>query len=289
MEIDFITKKSFTPILESNPHLNRVIGIDRHVSEVSEFLAEQGYDYVVDLHSNLRSRQVKRAVKTLSFTVDKRNIAKWIYVNTKKEWLPIGHFVDRCLKAVSPLGIIDDEVGLEYFIPSDQEMDIKQLPERFHNGFVTYAIGGQMAGKILPTRKIIELCEKINRPIVLLGGKDDAAQGFEISQATDKHVWNTCGKLSLHQSASFIRQSDLVITHDTGLMHIAAAFKKRVISLWFATTPQLGFAPWKPGEGSQMIEADCKTRPTSKLGNRGYEDGCVFNVDLDTIAELVNA
>jgi len=56
-----------------------------------------------------------------------------------------------------------------------------------------------------------------------------------------------------------------------------------VISLWFATTPQLGFAPWQPGEGSQMIEAECKKRPTSKLGNRGYVDGCVFNIDLQDV------
>lgn len=288
VQLDFITKKSFANILESNPYIDNVITIEKHVSEVSEFLSEQAYDYVIDLHSNLRSRQVKRAVKALSFTVDKRNFAKWLYVLTKKEMLPIGHFTDRCLAAVSALGVENDGKGLDYFIPESQEVSVNQLPELFHKGFITYAIGGQMAGKILPTKKIIELCEKINRPIVLLGGKEDAARGFEISLATDKHVWNTCGKLTLHQSTSFVKQSECLITHDTGLMHIGAALKKRVISLWFATTPQLGFAPWQPGEGSIMLEADCKKRPTSKLGNRGFEDRCVFNLDLDRVAELVN-
>ena len=72
-------------------------------------------------------------------------------------------------------------------------------------------------------------------------------------------------------------------------MHIAAALNKRLISLWFATTPEIGMSPWRPGEGSEMVEADCKKRPTSKLGNRGYKDGCVFNIDLHRVAELVNA
>jgi ADP-heptose:LPS heptosyltransferase len=70
-------------------------------------------------------------------------------------------------------------------------------------------------------------------------------------------------------------------------MHIASALKKKVISLWFATSPEIGFAPWMPGEGSVIIEADSKKRPTSKLGNRGYRDGSVFNVDLDRIAQAV--
>lgn len=146
-----------------------------------------------------------------------------------------------------------------------------------------------MPGKILPTPQIIELCKKLNRPIVLLGGKGDNDRGDEIVNAVGENVCNACGKFSLQQSASLVEQSQALITHDTGLMHIGAALKKRVISLWLATTPQIGFAPWLPGEGSQMVEANCKKRPTSKLGNRGYEDGCVFNIDLNSVVNAVNS
>ena len=146
-----------------------------------------------------------------------------------------------------------------------------------------------MKGKILPPDKIIELCKKIDRPIVLLGGPEDLGRGEDIAKNCGSNVFNACGKYSIAQSASLLRQADSVITHDTGLMHIAAALKKKVISLWFATTPELGFAPWNPGEGSTMIEADCKKRPTSKLGNRGYEDGCVFNVDLYEVSRTANS
>ena len=101
-------------------------------------------------------------------------------------------------------------------------------------------------------------------------------------------MFNACGAFSLNQSASLMQLAQKVISHDTGLMHIAAALKKPLISLWFATTPQLGFAPWQAGPGSVMVEADCKKRPTSKLGNRGYSDGCVFNIDIERIAREVN-
>lgn len=285
--IHYITKKSFAGIVEPNPHVDKVITIEESVSEVADQLRDGGYDYVVDLHNNLRSRQVKRHVKALSFTLDKRNLAKWVYVQTKKVWIPIGHIVERSLEAVSALGIKDDGAGLDYFIPSDQEVALSELPESLRSGYVAYAIGGQMQGKILPTEKIIALCQKINRPMILLGGKEDADRGDQIVQACGSTVWNACGKFSLHQSASLVNQAKAVITHDTGLMHIAAALNKKVISLWLATTPEIGMSPWRPGEGSEMIEANCRKRPTSKLGNRGYEDGCVFNIDLGRIANSV--
>lgn len=288
VSIHYITKRGFAGILDPNPYVDKVISIDKHVSEVADQLQQGGYDYIIDLHSNLRSRQVKRSTKALSFTLDKRNLAKWIYVQTKKTLLPIGHIVERSFQAIVPLGVTDDGLGLDYFIPTEEEVSKTALPESLRAGFVAYAIGGQMQGKILPTDQIITLCQKINRPMALLGGKEDAERGAQIAAACGERVWNACGAFSLHQSASIVRLADVVISHDTGLMHIAAALNKRVISLWLATTPKIGMSPWRPGAGSEMIEADCNKRPTSKLGNRGYEDGCVFNIDLDRIAILVN-
>jgi len=283
VEIDYITKSGYAAILESNPNLNRVITIETSVFEQKDLLASTRYDYIVDLHNNLRSGQVKRLVKALNFTVDKRNLAKWIYVNTKREMLPIGHFVTRCFDAVAALGIEDDGKGLDFFLAENDKVAGSTLPAAFRSGYVVYAIGGKMKGKILPKDKIVALCQKIDRPLLLVGGKEDQERGAEIAKQCGQNVYNACGAYSIGQSASIIAQAECVITHDTGMMHIASALKKKVISLWFATTPQLGFAPWQPGEGSQMIEAECKKRPTSKLGNRGYVDGCVFNIDLQDV------
>ena len=289
VEIDFITKTVNTAVLEANPYLTKVISINKEVSEVAELLKDNTYDYVIDLHSNLRSRQVKRACKSLSFTLDKRNLAKWIYVNTKKELLPIGHVVERSFAVVQGLGIKNDGKGLDYFIPEKSNVDLNTLPEAVRNGYVCYAIGGKMKGKILPTDKIIAICKAIDKPMVLLGGPKDRAVGDKVIKACGKRVFNSCGAFSLHQSASILAQSEKVITHDTGLMHIATALKKPVISIWLATTPQIGFSPWQASAGSQIVEANCNKRPTSKLGNRGYRDGCVFNIDINHVAQLANA
>lgn len=286
--IDYITKKQYAGMVEANPYVDQVITIEKHVSEVADVLRDGMYDYVVDLHSNIRSRQVKRHCKALTFKLDKRNVAKWLYVNFKREIIPIGHVVTRSFDAVKPLGVIDDGKGLDFFIPENAHVTPNVLPEVVRGGYIAYAIGGKMRGKILPVDRMILLCQKISKPVVLLGGVEDRERGDAVAKACGNRVFNACGAFSLNQSASIIQQAEKVITHDTGLMHIAAALKKPVISLWFATTPELGFAPWQPGDGSVMIEAECRKRPTSKLGNRGFKDGCVFNVDLDKISARVN-
>lgn len=288
VEIHCITKNAFADLVRSNPYVDKVITIEELVSEAKAELQKVQYDYIVDLHNNLRSRQVKRIAKGLSFTVDKRNVAKWLYVLTKKQILPIGHIVDRNLATVKALGIEDDGQGLDFFIRDEERIAKTQIPEWFLPGFVAYAIGGLTKGKILPVEKAIELIKQINKPVALLGGKSDFERGEIIAKACGAKVWNTCGLYSLQQSASLIELSETLITHDTGLMHIASALNKKVVSLWFATTPELGFDPWRPGAGSVMIEADCDSRPTSKLGNRGYENECVFNIDLAEIARVVN-
>lgn len=288
VEIDYITKKQYATLLTHNPYIHSVIGIDKSVSEVSDILKNTAYDYIIDLHNNIRSRTVKRYNKAFSFTLNKKNLAKWLYVQTKKELLPIGHVVARSFEAVKALSVHDDGEGLDFFFPPKEELSGALLPEIFETVYVAYAIGGQMKGKILPTDKIITLCKKISAPVVLLGGTEDRERANEVKLALDDQVFNACGVFTLAQSAFIAKKAKAIITHDTGMMHVATALGCKVISIWLATTPELGFSPWQPKNMSIIIEADCAKRPTSKLGNRGYTSGCVFKVDLDKIAEEAN-
>ena len=283
--IDYLCKKQYAAIVESNPHIDEVITIEKSVSEVADLLRNNSYDYVVDLHHNLRSQRGKQAAKSLSFTLDKRNIAKWLYVRSKRITKPIGHIVERSFNCIAPLGIKDDGKGLDYLIPDSAVVSLNSLPEGFRSGFVAYAIGGQTDGKILPEPKIKELLGMIEMPVILLGGPEDKERGDRL--ASEATIFNACGMFNLNQSASLVNQCLVLITHDTGLMHIGAALKKKVISLGFATTPELGMSPWLPGEGSEIIEAESKNRPTSKLGNKGYGQE-VFNIDLERVASAVN-
>ncbi|MBI3500711.1 MAG: glycosyltransferase family 9 protein [Bacteroidetes bacterium] len=271
-EVHYITKKQFSPILESNPYLNKIYTIEKNVSEVSAELKKENYDFIIDLHHNLRSAQVKSILKKKSKSFSKLNIEKWLMVNFRINKLPNIHIVDRYFSTVKSLGIENDERGLDYFIPTKDEVDLKTLPAEFQNGYVGFVIGAKYFTKQLPKEKIISIIQKINLPVILLGGKEDEEKGEQIKSAVGSRqsaVFNSCGRFNLNQSASLVKQAKKIIAHDTGLMHIAAAFKKEIVSVWGNTIPEFGMYPYYgksqiPNLKSQISNLSC--RPCSKLG-----------------------
>jgi heptosyltransferase-2 len=184
--------------------------------------------------------------------------------------MPHQHVVDRYFNVVESLGVENDGKGLNYFISADDEVELSDLPETHRNGYIAFVIGGKHFTKRLPDNKVISLCTKINKPIILLGGHENRETGELIKNMTGDKVYNACGIYSLNQSASIVKQAKQVITNDTGLMHIAAAFNKPVISIWGNTVPAFGMSPYFPKDSennSKIIEVkNLSCRPCSKLG-----------------------
>lgn len=273
-EIHYVTKKPFKGILENNPAITKVHVIEREVNEVIADLKKENFDFVVDLHNNLRSSQVKMKLGKPSSTFKKLNFQKWILVNLKINRMPAVHVVDRYLDTVKKLGVVNDNKGLDYFIPAKDEVSIDSLPVSHQNGYIGFVIGAKHFTKQLPTEKIISICKKINQPILLLGGKEDLERGEQIAKAIGITIYNACGKYNLNQSASLVKQARKIITHDTGLMHIAAAFKKEIISVWGNTVPAFGFTPYLPDPQSKMVEVkNLSCRPCSKIGHDACPKG----------------
>lgn len=265
-EIHYFTKIRFKGLLEENPYVDKCWLLDDNLKPLLAQLRLEKFDYIIDLHRNIRTQRIKLALGVKSYSFDKLNVQKWLLTQFKFNVMPPVHIVDRYLATVAPLGVLNDERGLDYFIPYRDEIEADWLPPSHRAGFVAFAIGGQHATKRLPLSRLIELCQKINYPTILLGGPEDAATGEAIRQALgDTLIFNACGKCNLNQSASLVRQSLCVFTHDTGLMHIAAAFKKKVYSIWGNTTPLFGMYPYQtPHVILENNALSC--RPCSKIG-----------------------
>lgn len=282
VEIHYFTKKSFVSIVENNPNIDKVFSFEKNVDEVIPELKKENYDWVIDLHNNLRSIQVKRALGKLSKSFNKLNIEKWMFVNFKINRLPSKHIVDRYFEAVAHLGVKNDLNGLNFFIDAKNEVNISSLQKEFHNGFIAFVIGAKHNTKKLPLEKIISICKKINQPIILIGGKEDFETGETIASHTS-NIFNACGKYNLQHSASLVKQAEKVITHDTGMMHIAAAFKKNIISVWGNTVPEFGMYPYMPGKESKIVEVqNLSCRPCSKIGFEKCPKGhfkCMNEID----------
>jgi ADP-heptose:LPS heptosyltransferase len=287
-EVHFLTKKGFEKILLNNPNIDRVFSIEKKVAEIIEALKAEHYDYVIDLHNNIRSWQVKNALGVKSYSFDKLNFKKWLMVNLKINRLPHTHIVDRYLATVKDLGVLNDGQGLDYFIPKEDEVDVVQfltenftrkLPPQYFDSksenklsYVAFVIGAAHATKRLPLDKIVEICNGLNLPILLLGGKEDKATGDAIVIKSTHYVFNFCGMLNLNQSAFVVKQAHKVITHDTGLMHIAAAFHKNIIAVWGNTIPEFGMTAYT-NEVDNFEVKGLKCRPCSKIGHQKCPKG----------------
>jgi ADP-heptose:LPS heptosyltransferase len=268
-EVHFAVKKSFLPVIAANPYIDKIHVLENDLNDLINRLKAEKFDFVVDLHKNLRSMRIRMALKAPGKGFPKLNVQKWLLTKFRIDLMPDIHIVDRYFNAATRLGVKNDLKGLDYFIPKNDEFDLNSLPELFRKGYTGFVIGAKHATKRLPEHKIISICRKLNSPVLLLGGPEDAPAADRIAAACGPLALSMCGKTGLNQSASLVKQADRIITHDTGLMHIAAAFRQQIISVWGNTVPKIGMYPYMPGheERSKNVEVTgLKCRPCSKLG-----------------------
>jgi ADP-heptose:LPS heptosyltransferase len=290
-EIHYITKQSFQNILLFNPYVDKVYTIQKKVNEVLPELKKERYDYIIDLHKNIRSQQIRWQLRGKYLAFYKLNLEKWLMVNLKINFLPQKHIVERYLATVKSLGVTNDGQGLNYFIPEKDEVRLQDWKVE-PNSYIAFVIGAAHATKRLPKEKIIVICQSITIPILLIGGPDETHIGDEIATSSGNHVKNTCGKLNLNQSASVVKRALKVITHDTGMMHIAAALDKEIISVWGNTIPEFGMYPYYKNSISRNQSIEVKglpCRPCSKIGHDQCPKGhfnCMNQIPSQTIAEL---
>lgn len=293
-EVHYLTKKKYSGIVRSNLFVDQIHELDDNWNALIKNLKSEKFDYIIDLHHNLRTLRIKLQLGGVrSFSFDKLNIEKWLIVNLRINRLPKMHIVDRYLATLAYFSVSNDGKGLDYFIPEKDLVPADHLPVSHYAGFVALVIGAALGTKKLPPKKLAELCEKIPYPIILLGGEEDRPDGEILAGADRIRIYNACGKFNLNESADIIRQSKLVITHDTGLMHIAAAFHKPVLSIWGNTIPEFGMYPYYgnsvvPGRISEVKKLSC--RPCSKIGYAVCPLGhfnCMEQQNIDKIVKSV--
>lgn len=294
-EIHYLTKKQFSGVLSSNPYIDHLWLLEDKLSELNKLLAAENFDYIIDLHNNLRSLRVKLDLRKKAFSFNKINLKKWLIVNFKINILPNNHIVDRYLETLKFFNVKNDLKGLDYFLSVDNLDSIKKnlpnLPERY----VAMVIGAQHETKKAKPESLADICNKIKIPIVILGGKDDKilAESIVTKILNPDRIVNAAGLLSLDQSALLVKNSELVITHDTGLMHIAAAFKKKIVSIWGNTIPEFGMYPYLSDSESRIFEVkNLKCRPCSKIGYQSCPKmhfKCMKNQNTTEIANYINS
>lgn len=292
-EVHALVKRNYAEALSGNPYLSAIHTFDRKLSEVLPELRRQGFGHVVDLHGNLRSSLLRMALGRPASVFPKLNMRKYLYTRFGVNTLPAVHIVERYMQAAAPLGARYDGQGLDFFIPPEQELPAHTLPP---SPYVAVALGAAHATKRMPLPLLRSVIALLPCPVVLLGGPAEGADGERLAAFFPGKAFNYCGALRLGGSASVLRQAAAVLTPDTGLMHIAAALRRPIVSVWGNTVPAFGMTPLYPDGFSPRAVvcevAGLRCRPCSKIGHpacpKGHFD-CMGRQDPAAIARALTS
>ena len=296
VEIHFLTKLSMKDLVIGNPHIDVCHFFDENINETISALKEIHFDYIIDLHHNIRTWKIKRALGVPVFAYKKLSLEKWLYAKLKLNFLPATHICDRYIDTLSHFKVTNDGKGVDFYYPKEYSFNVSNLPTSHQAGFIAFVIGASYFNKKMPATKWIELAFQLNMPIILIGGKEDTSTAQIIASAVPHLIYNAVGKYSLNESASIIERAAVVVSHDTGFLHIATAFKKPTITLWGATSPALQFEAYYPKEANipyyNAIVSSLHCQPCSKQGDNHCPQGhfaCMRLQNVNGIAAKAKA
>ncbi|MHB8157198.1 MAG: glycosyltransferase family 9 protein [Desulfocucumaceae bacterium] len=274
-QIALVCKARFAGLLNGHPKLANVYGFDeagRHkgLRGLLLFIHElsvKKYNFIVDLQSNPRSRMI-----TLCLNGGKK--IHWAKDTWRRRMLVWGQgrgktyktVIQRYLAAVEQAGVKQPEAKPKLYPVADPSIKLPQ------GEFIAIAPGAHWPTKRWPGYS--ELITKIGNgkwEIVIVGDKNDRAVAEEIIKTSGANATNLCGLLDLAQLTYVLSQAKLLVTNDSGAMHIAEAAGTPVVAVFGPTVKQFGFAPWRPG--SRVIETELDCRPCALHGSKKCPKG----------------
>lgn len=282
VELHYLTKYKYKDILLHNPYLDSCHYFDNNFSEVIKNLKQEKYDIIIDLHNNMRSKMLRLALATKNYVYNKENFKKFLLINFGLNFSKL-HTVDRYFLPLKDLQIKNDNNGLDVCIDDNCNVGFNTSQK-----YISWCIGGSYENKKLSDEQIVYVCNKLNLPIVFIGGPNeyDLAEKI-ITKSSNNKLYNFCGKINFSESSYLVKKSNLLLTNDTSILHVGSAFKIPTISFWGCTKPELGFSSYLNPISHEICSQN--TRPCSKHGKncKVLTNGCVKNIKPEIIYKKV--
>ena len=310
-QIDFVVRKEYSELIRYNPNLNHTFEFDaqggfQELHRLANTIRHKKYDLIIDIHNSLRSRYIRSfsGAKEI-IVINKRIFARTMLVRLKKNYYQdIISVADRYIEPVRIYGIENDVQGLEIFIPDETLYKVSgimsSLMLRTFEKVVGFCPSAKHATKRWPEERFIEagirLVHEQKAKIILFGGKNDTVLCATIANGINRKSERECAiefsdQFSLLETAAAMQFCDVIMTNDSGLMHIAAAMKKKVVAIFGSTVREFGFFP----VGTENIIIERKglyCRPCSHIGRSNCPERhfrCMNEIQVDDVVDSIKA
>ncbi len=288
ISVDLLTFKPYGEVFKGDKRLRNVFQIERETLRslpslklLAEKIDTQNYDYIVDLHKNLRTFFLKRLSKTPWVTFKKKSFLRRLMVlfkPFKAKWLYVPSLYAETL---SKLGIEIENPTPYIPVTEEETKKIRKLLPA--SPFIVVAPGARWEGKMYPIKKFREVAEHLKKSgysVIAIGGKEDLKLGEEITRNIGI---NLCGKLSLRESLTVVKLSKGVISNDSAAVHMARAVKTPVVAIFGPTHPAFGFAPSE--EEGKVLTLNLPCSPCSLHGRTTCKERKCFDIPPERIVE----
>lgn len=311
-EIDFVTRQDFSELVRSHPEVNQVYGLEakqglKGLLKLCWILKKNNYAYIYDAHNSTRSKVISWLLRP-PFSIDRIFSPPILIKKTQKRWKRFLLFRFRINLFEMPFSGQRDlieplkEIGLETRIPAAPQIQVR--PSFYQDlETITKSVGLDLEDRTTPIvtlapsaahllkrwpveywKNLILICPHFR--FVCLGGPQDQFID-EIKNIDPKRVYNLAGKTSIMGTAAMISKSDLLITNDTGALHLAEQLGHPAFAL-------MGPAPFGfPSRPSTIVfERNLSCRPCSKHGqgpcvNLDFQK-CLRDISAEEVAQKLH-
>lgn len=276
--IDFLVKAGYADLLRAHPCVDRLILYDEDQPwwQTLQTLRQTRYDIVLDLHRTLRSRLVYfglSAAHKLAYNKrwGRRALLVRLGWNTLRAMTPVPELYAAPLRR---LGITAPVPALEMTLtPESRGVAREYLRQVFPVGLrspvLAVAPGARWATKRWPVERFASVAEALaasrGAAVVILGGQEDRQLAQELRHRLRMPVLDSTGQLSLMQTAALLQRCRLLLSNDSGLMHMATALQVPVVAVFGPTVQEFGFYPFRAR--ARVVSAALACRPCSTKGS----------------------
>jgi lipopolysaccharide heptosyltransferase II len=302
-QIEVLVKPAYQELLRAHPCVDRLILFDDRQTlwQTLRTLRRTRYDVVFDLHRTLRSRLLYwglAARRKLAY--GKRTIRRALLVrlgwNTLRAMTPVPELYAAPLRR---LGITQPLPRMEMHLDPGCRETIqayltRELPVACGRPLLALAPGAHWQTKRWPVERFAvvaqELANTHGAAVVILGGEEDVSLARELCRRLSAPVCDSSGKLSLMQTAALLQQCRLLLSNDSGLMHMAAALNVPVVAIFGPTVQEFGFYPFRAQ--AQVVSTALACRPCSTKGSARCPQehhGCMQQVTSSQVLSVVQS
>ena len=296
--IDFLVDSFASPVLDGNPFVDNVITYDtRSESSLSIILKVRKirYDLILDLFANPRTAVItilSGAKFRVGFPFKWRRLAYNIIVPPRSG---IVHNIQFNLDALRRIGIPIEEQSPFFFLDTESERfaaNFTSAKNLSPGRFITFNIGGGWSTKRWPTEKFVQLSRlivsEIRQPIVVLYGPSEEKEAADICRSSGAIL---APQTTLKQMGAILKASRLLVTNDSGPMHIAATLGVPTLAIFGPTSPRLqgpygNISEIVRNEKLSCLECNLTKCPIGNLCMKELEPPIVFEHLLRLISKI---